>query len=68
MPINPYDPPNDEPARRAEERGLWPRARQRRERLVHGTLRAWAWLGLRALVFALVVAALIYLSQMNVAP
>jgi hypothetical protein len=31
--------------------------------MVYGTLRGWLWFGLRALVFALVVAAVILLSR-----
>lgn len=59
MPLpNPYEPPESKP-----NTGLWPRNRQRRERMVYGTVRSWLLFGLRAIIFLAVVIALLILSR-----
>ena len=65
MPINPYEPPQEPGERKAEPDTLWPNSRRRRERLLFGTVRAWLWFALRALIFAGVVAAIAYLSRVR---
>jgi hypothetical protein len=42
---------------------LWPESRKRRERAVGRTARAWLLLGLRVLIFVLVIGALLILTR-----
>jgi hypothetical protein len=62
---NPYEPPREDPVPSAGQQpgGLWPHSRRRRERLIHGTVRSWLLFGLRALIFFVVIAALLILSR-----
>jgi hypothetical protein len=63
---NPYEPPQDAPPSSAPKQppgGLWPDNRRRRDRMVGGTLQAWLLLGLRTLIFVVVIAALLILMR-----
>jgi hypothetical protein len=63
---NPYESPREDPASSAGQQqpgGLWPHSRRRRERLIYGTVRSWLLFGLRALIFFVVIAALLILSR-----
>ena len=61
MPENPYEPQMGEIKQASG--GLWPQSRNRRERAVNATIKAWFIFGLRAVLFAVVVGLLVLMGK-----
>jgi hypothetical protein len=61
MSSDPYQSPREKSEQPPPN--LWPRSRTRRERMVGSTIRAWLMFGLRAIIFVLVVSAIVFITR-----